>query len=75
MASAADALTRAREARLPDYRNPPMTWHKVRARPDVAGFQYQDPAGRLHHAGPNEVVVVDRVCLQALQRRKAVELL
>jgi hypothetical protein len=73
--AARDAITRARDARTPDYRNPPMTWHRVRARPDISGFQFQDPAGRLHHASPGEVVIVDRVCLQALQRRKAVELL
>ena len=66
------AAERERLAKVPDWKKPPVKWHRVRVLPGGRSFQYATQAGEFRHAAPGDVLTLDSETLEV--RRRDVEL-
>lgn len=65
---ASDAELREALRRMPDWKKPPLHWHRVRLRPSARAFLYASKSGEMRHAGPGDVVVIDSETLEMRAR-------
>lgn len=68
-----DADFREALRRMPDWKKPPIRWHRVKLLPHARAFLHATPAGEMRHVGPGDVATIDSETLE--MRRRDLEVL